>query len=301
MLFFDERIKADCKAIVLNLQEPKNGCALAYYNRHILDYNCSIHVSDIKLQPIIIELSTNIQSDALIKIFVDDVSYSVFNIQINTDLIPLHDEDISEAKQNLEEESIHSNKANAESVSTPPNKAEHNLEEELFRYKPDPNVKANSVASSNRAQTGGFGGDVVRNPIGDISTLAAWNTSYENELDQYAAQTDPYTIDNMPNNMSHNQFQQDVSGNLPPLPINWKTYYNSDGIPYYFNSHTGETTWKRPQALATGTWKRPQAVYVQVQSQYPSSNYVPVIYKARTSVHISDSIDSAADYGDHHL
>ena len=31
-----------------------------------------------------------------------------------------------------------------------------------------------------------------------------------------------------------------------PLPSGWKIYYNDDGIPYYFNSSTGQTTWRHP-------------------------------------------------------
>merc|ERR1712113_68721 len=32
------------------------------------------------------------------------------------------------------------------------------------------------------------------------------------------------------------------------LPSGWKVYYNDDGIPYYFNSNSGETTWRHPNA-----------------------------------------------------
>jgi len=30
------------------------------------------------------------------------------------------------------------------------------------------------------------------------------------------------------------------------LPAGWKVYYNNDGIPYYYNATTGQTTWRHP-------------------------------------------------------
>jgi len=37
--------------------------------------------------------------------------------------------------------------------------------------------------------------------------------------------------------------QQQSSADLPPQ---WKIYYNNDGIPYYYNTTTGQTTWRHP-------------------------------------------------------
>ena len=37
--------------------------------------------------------------------------------------------------------------------------------------------------------------------------------------------------------------QTDPASNLP---AGWKVYYNNDGIPYYYNQTTGETTWRKP-------------------------------------------------------
>jgi len=37
----------------------------------------------------------------------------------------------------------------------------------------------------------------------------------------------------------------DPAANLPP---GWKQYYNNEGIPYYYNQTTGQTTWRHPAA-----------------------------------------------------
>ena len=39
------------------------------------------------------------------------------------------------------------------------------------------------------------------------------------------------------------QGSRDPAANLPPQ---WKVYYNNDGIPYYYNTTTGQTTWRHP-------------------------------------------------------
>mmetsp|Transcript_43469 Transcript_43469/g.69635 ORF Transcript_43469/g.69635 Transcript_43469/m.69635 type:complete len:401 (+) Transcript_43469:1-1203(+) len=39
-------------------------------------------------------------------------------------------------------------------------------------------------------------------------------------------------------------YSEDPAANLPP---NWKVYYNNDGIPYYYNNSTGQTTWRHPK------------------------------------------------------
>jgi len=31
-----------------------------------------------------------------------------------------------------------------------------------------------------------------------------------------------------------------------PLPPNWKVYFNEDKVPYYYNTNTGQTTWRHP-------------------------------------------------------
>ena len=48
-------------------------------------------------------------------------------------------------------------------------------------------------------------------------------------------------------------------GNNPPpvnpnaLPPDWKIYYNDDGVPYYYNTQTGQTTWRHPGG-GNGGW-----------------------------------------------
>lgn len=69
-------------------------------------------------------------------------------------------------------------------------------------------------------------------------------------LASISSEPDPNDIDS---HMRYTNNSNNTSGNTSDnyndeLPPEWKTYFNDNGIPYYYNQNTGQTTWIHPNA-----------------------------------------------------